>query len=161
MQEALDRVRVGAVGIEVRGLTKAYGRGKTHALDDVSLDVKPGEIFGLIGPNGAGKTTFICCLLGLLRPTRGTVLIDGRSPDDVELRAASGYLPERLQFDRWMTGRRFMAYQHALARRPAEARAAEVSALLERVGLEAAHWKRRTLTFLRRSLEPPARKSPL
>jgi branched-chain amino acid transport system ATP-binding protein len=47
------------------------------ALDDVSIDVEPGEIVGLIGPNGAGKTTFFNCLLGMLKPNRGSVMFDG------------------------------------------------------------------------------------
>jgi len=49
-----------------------------HRLDDITLDVAPGEVVGLIGPNGAGKTTFFNCLLGMLRPDAGAVHFDGR-----------------------------------------------------------------------------------
>jgi ABC-2 type transport system ATP-binding protein len=128
--------------IEVEGVSKAYRRGKTPALalSNVSLRVDTGEILGLVGPNGAGKTTFIGCLLGLLTPTAGTIRIDGRAPDDLELRRATGYLPERLQFDRWRTGRSFLAFHHTLAGLPRAGRDAEVTALLERVGLETARW---------------------
>jgi ABC-2 type transport system ATP-binding protein len=126
--------------IEVEGVTKAYRRGKAPALSGVSLRVDAGEILGLVGPNGAGKTTFIGCLLGLLTPTAGTIRIDGRAPDDLELRRATGYLPERLQFDRWRTGRSFLAFHHTLAGLPRAGRDAAVTALLERVGLEAARW---------------------
>jgi ABC-type multidrug transport system ATPase subunit len=122
-------------GITVEGLTKSYRRGKTPALVDVNLRVDEGEILGLIGPNGAGKTTFIGCLLGLLTPSRGSIRIDGRSPDDLEVRRATGYLPERLQFDRWMTGRRFVEFHHCLAGLPPGKRSADVTAVLERVGL--------------------------
>jgi branched-chain amino acid transport system ATP-binding protein len=62
--------------LEARGITKRFS-GIT-ALDDISLDVAPGEVVGLIGPNGAGKTTFFNCLLGMLRPEAGTVVFDGR-----------------------------------------------------------------------------------
>jgi ABC-2 type transport system ATP-binding protein len=126
-------------GIVVEGLTKTYRRGlageRVRALVDVSLSIAPGEAFGIIGPNGAGKTTFLGCLLGFLRPDAGTITIDGHAPDDLAVRAATGYLPERLVLDRWMTGRGFLAYHHALARLPAAARAATVDAALEQVGL--------------------------
>jgi ABC-2 type transport system ATP-binding protein len=59
--------------IRVSGLRKAYGR--TIAVDDVSFDVQPGEIFGLIGPNGAGKTTTMECVGGLRAPDRGTIAV--------------------------------------------------------------------------------------
>ena len=62
--------------LEARGITKRFS-GIT-ALDDISLDVAPGEVVGLIGPNGAGKTTFFNCLLGMLRPEHGTVVLDGQ-----------------------------------------------------------------------------------
>lgn len=64
--------------IEVRGLTKSYG-GVT-AVDDVSLEVATGEIFGLLGPNGAGKTTIIECVETLRRPDRGTIRVLGLDP---------------------------------------------------------------------------------
>ena len=64
--------------IVVRNLGKRYGR--TVAVDDVSLEVREGEIFGLIGPNGAGKTTTMECVEGLRRPTRGTITVLGLDP---------------------------------------------------------------------------------
>jgi ABC-2 type transport system ATP-binding protein len=128
-------------GIAVAGLSKSYRRGlageRVRALQDVSLRIEPGEAFGIIGPNGAGKTTFLGCLLGFLRPDAGTITIDGRAPDDLEVRAATGYLPERLVMDRWMTGRDFLAYHHALARLPEASRDADVEAALDLVALDA------------------------
>ncbi len=62
--------------IEARGLTKKYGR--TVAVDDLSFTVRPGLVTGFLGPNGAGKTTTMRLILGLDRPTAGTVTIDGR-----------------------------------------------------------------------------------
>jgi D-methionine transport system ATP-binding protein len=65
--------------IEIRNLTKIFGNGsnEVRALDDVSLHVKPGEIFGIIGLSGAGKSTLVRCVNMLERPQRGTVLVDG------------------------------------------------------------------------------------
>jgi len=126
-------------GIRVEGLTKTYRRGlsveRVRALSDVSLAIAPGEAFGIIGPNGAGKTTFLGCLLGFLRPDAGRITIDGHAPDDLAVRSVTGYLPERLVLDRWMTGYGFLAYHHALAKLPAATRHADVVASLERVDL--------------------------
>ena len=121
--------------LEVEGLRKTWSGGKVRALDGISLQVNAGEVFGLIGPNGAGKTTLMSCLLGLVRADEGSVRFDGRGPDDLEVRRATGYLPERLAFDRWTTGRGFLAHQHALAGQPSRTRKADVEAGLDRVGL--------------------------
>ncbi|MBI1798034.1 MAG: ABC transporter ATP-binding protein [Candidatus Eisenbacteria bacterium] len=133
-------------GIEVIGLTKTYRRGlggeTVRALTDVSLAIPAGEAFGIIGPNGAGKTTFLGCLLGFLRPDAGRITIDGHAPDDLAVRAATGYLPERLILDRWMTGGAFLAYHHALARLPEASRRADVDAALEQVALSEARAQR-------------------
>jgi ABC-2 type transport system ATP-binding protein len=123
-------------GIRIESLTKTYRAGRVRALDGVSLEIAPGEVFGIIGPNGAGKTTLLGCLLGFLRPDAGRVTIAEREPDDLAIRAVTGFLPERLTLDRWMSGRDFLAYHHALARLPASGRAAEVQAALARVGLD-------------------------
>jgi len=64
--------------LEVRGLTKRYG--KTVAVDDLSFAVEAGRVTGFLGPNGAGKTTTMRALLGLLRPSRGEALVEGRPP---------------------------------------------------------------------------------
>jgi len=124
-------------GIQVSSLTKTYRGGAVRALDGVSLSIAPGEVFGIIGPNGAGKTTFLGCLLGFLRPDSGRVTVDGLEPDDLAIRNTSGYLPERLVLDRWMKGRDFLLYHHALARLPQFRRHEEVEAALARVQLDA------------------------
>ncbi len=127
--------------------------GAVRALDGVSLRVEPGESLGIIGPNGAGKTTLLGCLLGHLRPDSGRVRIDGRPPDDLAVRADTGYLPERLVLDRWMSGLDFLRMHHALARRPAGDREAECAELLDRVGLEPAAASRRVATYSRGMLQ--------
>ena len=141
------------LGIAVRGLVKQYGRSPRRALDDVSLDITPGEAIGIIGPNGAGKTTFFGCLLGHLRPTAGTITLDGLSPDALGIKAQVGFLPERLLFDRWMSGTRFLRYHHALAHLPVSTRAADCAAALERVGLEAAAGRKALKAYSRGMLQ--------
>src|SRR5260370_22737665 len=64
--------------IRVSGISKTYGR--TVAVDEVSLEVSKGEIFGLIGPNGAGKTTTMECIEGLRKPDRGVISVLGLNP---------------------------------------------------------------------------------
>jgi ABC-2 type transport system ATP-binding protein len=80
--------------IELIGLSKVYGG--TPALQDVTLSVGRGEIFGYLGPNGAGKTTTIKILTGLLRPTGGDARVGGRSvrTEPLEVKARVGYVPE-------------------------------------------------------------------
>ena len=80
--------------IDAQNLSKAYG--DVQALDDVSFEVKAGEIVGLLGPNGAGKTTAIKILTGFLQPDEGSVTIDGLDvlTHTLEVQARIGYLPE-------------------------------------------------------------------
>ena len=66
--------------IQVQHLNKTFGTGDTavHALEDINLDIKQGEIFGIIGLSGAGKSTLVRCMNLLERPTSGTVIVDGK-----------------------------------------------------------------------------------
>ena len=83
---------------------------ETPAVNDVSLAVEGGEIFGLLGANGAGKSTLLKCALGLVRPTSGEILVDGlqaaREPQ--EARRRIGYLPEELRLYERLTGWEFL-----------------------------------------------------
>jgi len=63
--------------LELVNLSKSYAGGRVKAVDNVSLKVRQGEIFGFLGPNGAGKTTTIKMIVGLLQPDAGTILVDG------------------------------------------------------------------------------------
>ncbi len=130
--------------IAVHGLSKAFGPRwrRTQALEGADLTVNRGEVVGLIGPNGAGKTTLQSCVLGLLRPDRGTIEVDGLPPDALAVRRRSGHLPERLGLPRRLTGRRFLALQHALAEMPRPQRPSAVDEALARVGLTDASAKR-------------------
>lgn len=78
--------------VECRNLTRKYG--KFTALDQVNLSIEKGKIIGLLGPNGSGKTTLIKLANGLLTPTSGEILIDGRKPGD-KTKALCAYLPDR------------------------------------------------------------------
>src|SRR5947209_8438351 len=88
--------------IDVHGLTRRFGA--TVALDNVNLTVPRGTVFGLVGPNGAGKTTLLRHVLGLLRPTAGTVRVLGRDPvrDPVGVLGRVGYLSEENDLPGWM-----------------------------------------------------------
>jgi ABC-2 type transport system ATP-binding protein len=141
--------------IRVENVTKTYGGlgRKTRALDDVSLDVPRGQTLGLIGPNGAGKTTLLSCLLGFLRPDSGRITVDGLAPDDLAVRARSGYMPERLGFDRDVSGATFLAHHWRLSGGdPAHTRE-EVRAAAERVGLPAEVLRKKLRTYSRGMLQ--------
>ncbi len=113
---------------------------KVVALKEFSLDIVAGEAMGIIGPNGAGKTTLMGCLLGFLRPDSGSILIDGLPPNSLPIKEIIGYLPERLNFDNWMTARRFVTHHHELAYQPENTREQEVEDLLTAVGLDSKKW---------------------
>ncbi len=110
--------------ISVKGLTKHYG--PVHALEDVSLEVRSGEIFGFLGPNGAGKSTLIRLLLGYLHPTAGRASVLGLDivRDSVAIRARTGYLPGGIALDDGLTGVRLLDDLAALSGRPPVRRAA-------------------------------------
>ena len=124
---------------EATGLRKVFrdfwGRPRTVAVDGVSLRAAPGEVVGLLGPNGSGKSTTIKMLLGLLRPSAGSVRLFGRDPRDPDARARVGYLPELSNLHKFLTPRETLAYYAGLFDLPAATRRKRISALLERVGL--------------------------
>ena len=86
--------------ISIRSLTKRYASG-LHALKDVSLEIRKGEIFALLGPNGAGKTTLINIVCGIVTPSSGTVLVDGHDNvrDYRAARSRIGLVPQELHTD--------------------------------------------------------------
>lgn len=91
------------IAIETRNLSKRFK--DVQAVDSLYLGVRKGEIYGFLGPNGAGKTTTIKMIMGLVRPTRGNIFINGRRVDDgsIEHRRDIGYLPEQVAFYRNLT----------------------------------------------------------
>jgi ABC-2 type transport system ATP-binding protein len=97
-----------ADAVSVKGLTKVFKSGLTKrafvAVQDLSLTVKPGEVYGLIGPNGSGKSTTMKVILGLLAPTQGETRIFGRDSKHVVSRSEVGFLPENPYFYKHLTG---------------------------------------------------------
>jgi len=100
--------------VHAENLTKtfvsSFRRKKVVALNGLDLSIRPGEVFGLLGPNGAGKSTTIKLLIGLIRPSSGSVRLLGRSPTDVEAKRAVGYLSESPSFYPYLTGKEFLDY---------------------------------------------------
>jgi ABC-2 type transport system ATP-binding protein len=96
--------------IQIENLTYAYGR--TEAVHDLSLAVRPGRCYGLFGRNGAGKTTTIKCLLNLLRPQSGRVHVFGLDPakHEVEVKRLLSYVPDQVAFYPWMSVRETLDY---------------------------------------------------
>ena len=84
--------------VEISNLSKTFrdffGRRRVQALDGLSLSLKAGEVFGLLGPNGSGKSTTFKIAVGLLRPSSGSVTIQGARPGTLAARRATGFLPE-------------------------------------------------------------------
>jgi ABC-2 type transport system ATP-binding protein len=119
--------------VETRGLRKRFGQ--KVAVEDLSLSVPKGEIFGFLGPNGAGKTTALKMLLGLVEPTAGSARVLGAPLGDRRRRSRIGFLPEHFRFQEWLTGRELLHIHGALyGMRRAEARS-RADTLLARVDL--------------------------
>lgn len=118
--------------VRVRSVSKHYG--KVRAVDDVSLDIARGEVFGLIGHNGAGKSTLFKMMLGLIPATAGEILIDNASVSGKGFRAVRrgiGYLPENVVLYENLTGLETLQFFSRLKGAPLNA----CGAALERVGL--------------------------
>src|SRR5438445_9606126 len=104
--------------ISLERLSKAYG--DVQAVDNLSLQIGAGAIFGFLGANGAGKTTTLRMLCGLVRPTAGSALIDGFDVflQPLEAKARLGYLDEEPFVHPHLTGREFLDYIADLYRMP-------------------------------------------
>jgi ABC-2 type transport system ATP-binding protein len=128
--------------IQIRNLSKIYrdfwGRKKVRALNSLSLDVEPGEVFGLLGPNGSGKTTTMKLLLGLLFPTEGEITILGRPAADVQKNERIGYLPEESYLYRFLNAEETLDFYGRLFNMSAATRRQRADALIKMVGLDGA-----------------------
>ncbi len=98
--------------IELVNVSKSYGGGTKKAVDNLSLTIRPGEIFGFLGPNGAGKTTTIKMIVGLLRPDSGTVRVGGydvvRQP--LEAKRQLAYVPDTPEVYDKLTGLEYLNF---------------------------------------------------
>jgi ABC-2 type transport system ATP-binding protein len=130
MSEASD-VEAGAAppAVMAEALSKRYG--PVTALQDFSLEIRRGEVFGLLGPNGSGKTTFIRMLAGYLAPTRGRLLVAGLDVvhDALPARRRLGYVPEAAPLYGHMRVHEFLAFMGRLR----GLAAAELEAAIDRV----------------------------
>lgn len=123
-----------AKAIEIKNLVKQYK--KVTAVDNISLDVYEGEIFGFLGPNGAGKTTTIKTLLGLIFPTAGEVLVLGKPAGDIDVKENISYLPESPYFYEHMTASEVVGFYGSLFGLTGVSKQKRVDELLEMVGLQ-------------------------
>jgi len=119
--------------IETHGLRKRFGT--KAAVEDLSLAVGRGEVFGFLGPNGAGKTTSIKMLLGLVEPTSGSGRVLGAPLGNRKARARLGFLPEHFRFQDWLTGRELLQLHARLLGLKRAEGVERIEALLARVDL--------------------------
>jgi len=137
--------------IQTQGLTKTYRppfsrTGKT-ALNNLTIDVRRGEIFGLVGPNGSGKTTTLKLLLGLIKPSAGSVTIFGRGPRDVAVKQRIGFLPDGPYFYDHLNSYEVLDFYGKLFGYSTAQREERIPKLLDAVGLNPTDRKRVIRTY--------------
>lgn len=98
--------------IMISNVSKWYGTKKKgkFSVKNLSLSITKGSVFGFLGPNGAGKTTTIKMIVGLSKPTHGTITLSGGSPEDISVREKIGFMPESPSFYVYLTGREFLEF---------------------------------------------------
>ena len=125
--------------VEAAGLTKTFSdfwlRDTARAVDGIDFHIDRHEIFGLLGPNGSGKSTTIKMILGLLHKTRGKLVVFGRDPSDVAVKAKIGYLPEETYLYRFLNPTETLDYYGKLFGLDRRTRRRRTEELLEMVGL--------------------------
>ncbi len=122
--------------VETNGLCKSYGR--QVAVNDLTFDVREGEIFGFLGPNGSGKTTTLLMLLGLTEPTKGWARVANFDPtrEPIKVKRIVGYIPENIGFYDDMNARENLKFIARLNNMPDSASSAQIEEALESVGLK-------------------------
>jgi ABC-2 type transport system ATP-binding protein len=133
--------------IHTEHLTKVYkdfwGRDKVRALEDLSLTIERGEVFGLLGPNGSGKSTTIKLLLGLIFPSRGSASILGHPVGSTKINERIGFLPEESYLYRFLNGEEILKFYGRLFKIDRRTLNKRVPELLDIVGLDAKARKRK------------------
>jgi ABC-2 type transport system ATP-binding protein len=132
-----------APAIETQNLTKEYPHGFLHlkrktSLENLTMQVEDGEVFGFLGPNGAGKSTTIKLLMGIIFPTAGSAQILGKPVNDVSMHRDIGYLPEQPYFYDYLTAAEVLDYFARFHGFSATERKERVQKMLQKVGLETA-----------------------
>ena len=144
--------------IEIENLSKDYEVGfwkkkKVRALDDLTLNVEAGQIFGFLGGNGAGKTTTIKILMSLMFPTTGTARILGKDISDVQMHQKIGYCPENPYFYDYLKASELMNYFGELFGLDAAKRKQKTEELLTKVGLDEKDWNKQLRKFSKGMLQ--------
>ena len=133
--------------VSIEHLSKVYkdfwGRDKVRALDDLSLTIGRGEVFGLLGPNGSGKSTTIKLMLGLIFPTAGSTTILGHAAGSTEINERIGFLPEESYLYRFLSGEETLWFYGRLFKIPRRELRKRVPLLLDTVGLNTKDRKRK------------------
>ncbi len=119
--------------IDIRNVSKSYNKGSVKAVDNLSLRVDKGEIFGFLGPNGAGKTTTIKMIIGLLNPDAGSILVNntdiGKNP--LEAKKNIGYVPDNPNLYERLTGTEYLNFMADVYQVSAEQRRQRIERYLE------------------------------
>jgi ABC-2 type transport system ATP-binding protein len=126
--------------LEARNLTKRFG-GRI-VVDHISFTVRPGEITGYLGPNGSGKSTTVKMMTGLLHPTEGEILFDGRNirEDAAAFKHQLGYVPEEPHLYGYLTGLEYLELAGGLRSMPSDQVHRKANELLELLSLADARW---------------------
>ncbi|MFO0836314.1 MAG: ATP-binding cassette domain-containing protein [Phycisphaerales bacterium] len=126
-------------------LTKVFKdfwmRDRVRAVDELSFDIRPREVFGLLGPNGSGKSTTIKMILGLLRPSRGRLAVFGKPAHEVDIKKRIGYLPEESYLYPFLNARETLDYYAKLFNLDTKTRTRRIDELLDMVGLTGAQFR--------------------
>ena len=132
--------------VQVNSLVKdfrgSFGQGMIRAVNEVSFEIAPGEVYGLIGPNGSGKSTTMKALLGLVSPTAGRCAIFGRDSTKVDSRQEVGFLPENPYFYKHLSGEETIRFYGKLCGMRGSALRDRTMELLELVNLQDARKRR-------------------
>ncbi len=134
-----NQATTGTPVVVAHGLVKIFKdfwlRDRARAVDDISFEIRSGEVFGLLGPNGSGKSTTIKLLLGLLKKSRGRLAVFGRPPSDVGVKKRIGYLPEESYLYPYLNARETLDYYAKIFQLDSKARKRRIDELLDMVGL--------------------------
>ena len=122
--------------IELKGITKSYVKGK-KVIDNMSLKINNGEIFGFLGPNGVGKTTTIKMMTGILNIDKGDILIDGKSIQNSPIQAKRnfGFVPDNADIFLKLTGIEYLNFLGDVYKIPSDVRNARIESLSKRFDL--------------------------
>jgi len=122
--------------LEIKNLTKSFG--SFLAVDNISLRINSGDLYGFLGPNGAGKTTTIKIITGLYSPTSGSVEVDGIdiTKNHIEVKKRIGYIPDQPFLYERLTGKEFLYFSGGLYKIPKNTLKNKIEELIDRLNIE-------------------------